>query len=768
MSEEKEKSPEVIVEKKGGILGKLIALLLGIIIGFISCIGGVAILGNFLINKLTMEEGFDYINDFTGQNIDYTQYLNGEYGEKTVMELFGVIGDAIAEISDGTGSLNTLNNISPLIGKAIKGDPDSENMKEGVVEKLAEYGIKIDGDKFMDKVIVKPDDAEENPDLYLGDYLMDCINQTPVGDLFEAMDYELNDLLYQLCYGEEGDEPLTIGGFLGDGLEKKINAIPLATLLTPDTQDAIMMSINYGPTHRYKLEGLDIKMMQLFYQFDAETIMSVEPLFNALTNGSGTVIISLNVQGGTAVINDAPYNVPSNFLLDDQGHTLIVENGKYQTAKLVIELNTGAIKLELTDKNGVALPVQYLKLDAPDTTIKLYAYSDEDLAEEHEIPFEKVKVGDLQSEGSNIIRSIALKDALNVTEETTNKLLLAIAYEKNGETQRARTIDDLWTNGSDIINGIHLADMLHVDLKEPLIAYFIYGKQDVHYQKTLDMTWVPTGEQTELDRPYIAVMKPKYVSVITAVEGENTVEQVYNEYGDQYFGNMVTENGKFYCTINNVKFELVLAEDLYTPLAPIEIEEKTATLYYVYDLNGEQVFFEEPTLGELMAENSPILNNIMGHLTVSDILGDAQAGENKIFTLLRDVAIEDMAVEINKLHIVDIFEDDIYEKDEHGNFLIQSGEKVMKPTWEYLLKGEDDEIHTELTIKNGMSTMIDNMTRNIQKASIADLVADGILTLSDTSKDAYEAYLANPSDTSPFSWTITRILEFALTLTPNI
>ena len=787
MRKEKEtaKDPELIVEKKGGFLGKLIALLLGIVIGFISCIGGVAAIGYFFLKKIKVEEGFNYINDATGQNIDYTQYINGSYGEKTVQELFETIGNTLTGISNGEGTLKDLNDISPLIGKAIKGDPDSELLKEGLVDKLAEYGIQMDGDKFMDRVVVKPDGEAENPDKYLGDYLKNCINETPVGDILEAMDYELNDLSHQLCYGEEGDEPLTIGGFLSDDLTDKLYTIPLETLLNPDTEDKIMLSINYGPTHRYTIvEGAEdpIQMKPLFYQIDLAPILALKELKDALTNANsqykGKAQLVLNAQGGILTYNGNNYPAPTNILLDDSGHALVGEKGKYSQVKLTIDFDKQSLTLELTDKDGEVLPLQYVSIDPnvePGTTItKVYAFEDEKL--ETAIEFKKVTVGDLESEGSDIIRSISLKDALNVTEETKNKLLHAIVYEKNGTTTRERTIDDLWTNGSDIINGIHLADMLHIDLNNHLIAYFLYGKEDVHYKKVVDPEWVrpinpETGLPDETAKPeYIAEMKPKYVSVIEVGEPGNTVQKVYNEYGDQYLGNMTAKNGRFYCTINQVNYELVLAEDLETPLAPIEIEETkdvfyTADLYYVFDLNGKQVYFEEPTLGEFMAEDSPILNNIMGHLTVSDILGDKQAGGNKILTLMRDVPIDQMAVEVNKLCIVDIFEDDIYKKDDDGEFITDGdGKRVMQPTWKYLLTGEDDVLNTDLTIENGMSAMMDNMTRNIQKATIAELVGDKILTLSGESEKLYGKYIENPSayPNSPFGWTITETLEEAL------
>lgn len=747
---------EVVVEKKGGFFGKLIALLLGFIIGLISCLGGVAAFGYFFLTKIKVKEGFDYINGFTGQELDYTQYINGEYGEKTVLDLIGVLSVAVTEISEGRGTLNTLAHISPVVDKLVKGDPDAETPSQGFVGALQDFGLKVNGDDLMNRVLVKPASAmeENNPDVYLTDYIKEGINTMPMGDLFNAMGYPLNDLMFQLCYGTKdkdytydadgnvvmlGDAtPLTIGGFLDEDLMTRFSSMPLESLLSPETDDAIMLSVNYGPTHRYEIQGKNIVMKQLFYRYNAE----------------------------------------EDKLLDDEGYE--VENG----VLTLLNAETRVYQLVLTDAETEETETLYLQ--ANETGDILYAFEDEALTEK--IYFDKITVGDLQEDGSDIIRSITLKDALGVTDKTTNRLLLALAYE--GE--RERTIGDLWTNGSDIINGIHLADMLHVDLSNHLITYFLYGKQDIHYKLVPDPDWVApidpeTGEPVADATPdYLAEMLPRKVAVLDTTKNGQPIREVYNEYGDVCFGTADT-NDFFY--ISGTPYKLVAEPTLGT----LDIEGKEATFYYVYDLNNNQVYFEEPTLGELMAENSPILNNIMNHLTVSDILGEEQADENKLLTLMRDVAIADMATEVNKVRIVDIFESDVYETNTEGEFVDENGfvttnpdEYVMLSTWKYLLTedvldedgnpviGADGEIVTvinkELTISHGMGAMMTNMTRNIQRATMAQLIRDDILVLEGSITEKWEEYEAdetlqnNPNH--PFNLTINGMLNAIFTAMP--
>ena len=201
--------------------------------------------------------------------------------------------------------------------------------------------------------------------------------------------------------------------------------------------------------------------------------------------------------------------------------------------------------------------------------------------------------------------------------------------------------------------------------------------------------------------------------------------------------------------------------------------------------------FEAPTFGMLTAQNSPLLDNAMHHLTVADILGDEATDENNLLSLIGHAPIMDMSKEVEALRIVDIFEDDIYYFDEDGNLTDKDGNltdgegnawtkespEAIKPTWRYLLTDESGKPNPNITIKAGMSSMMTNMTNNIQDATIAQLLDDEILKLEagSTAADNYESYKAaldadpnytpNPI-TNPkhfmFTLTISGLLDLAL------
>ena len=204
---ELEREPKVIVKKKGGFLGKFLALLLGLILGLVAGAGGLVGGIYLLVAKMKIGGAVNTVNSITGLGIDYTQYIDGSYGEKTVLNLVGDALSTVKKISSGEGTLNDLNAISPMVATLVKGSEEKPN--SGIVYELAQKGIKLDGDEFMNRIISKPASVTENkPDIYLTDYILDSINTMSVKELLDllgdgSVDHD-NKILMYLLYGKEG------------------------------------------------------------------------------------------------------------------------------------------------------------------------------------------------------------------------------------------------------------------------------------------------------------------------------------------------------------------------------------------------------------------------------------------------------------------------------------------------------------------------------------------------------------------------------------
>ena len=75
------------VTKKGGAGGKVICLLLGFILGVVGTVGGVGGLGYYAVATVSIKDAVGTVNNLAGTNIEYTDYINEEYGNGTTLSL---------------------------------------------------------------------------------------------------------------------------------------------------------------------------------------------------------------------------------------------------------------------------------------------------------------------------------------------------------------------------------------------------------------------------------------------------------------------------------------------------------------------------------------------------------------------------------------------------------------------------------------------------------------------------------------------------------
>ena len=112
------KKSKVIVKKKGGFLGKVISLLLGIVIGAGGVVGGVAGVGYYAVST-PVKDVMGTVGNLTGTNINYTEYISEEYAKGTVIDLVGETVKIAQNFAGGKGCLNDLVKISPFVGTAF-------------------------------------------------------------------------------------------------------------------------------------------------------------------------------------------------------------------------------------------------------------------------------------------------------------------------------------------------------------------------------------------------------------------------------------------------------------------------------------------------------------------------------------------------------------------------------------------------------------------------------------------------------------------------
>lgn len=736
-----EYEPKVIVKRKGGFLGKFVAFVLGIIFGIVGGLGGVAYAGYFVVTKVKIDDAMNTVNSLAKLEIDYTKYISGDYGQKTVYDLVGDAYKAAMNIATNSGTLQDLDDISPLVYDIIAGKEGEEGFS--IVKFLQAYDVALDADKMMDLIVVKPAPTEGqevtlDPDTYLMDYLMDCVQKMPASKLFDMLHITLNPMLDAIINGANGDDPLSLGQLMGADLMTRVYELPVAMFLENlDKNDTLMMTIAYGPAYRYTVNGSNVDMNHVFYTYNVSEMKLYDGDKNDVTTNLKTVDTSagtatIEINGETQYLKSSPSestaDVVKFYAYTDEAHATAI---KYQETR-VKDLNnlsdTLLNTLTLNDVLGeAAVAGNDLLKNFGDTKIK-------DLPDE----LTTLKIGDLvDTSGNKILQALANEtfetlpsklDTLKVQDvmdiPADNRLLNAVQGTKLNELADkikdlpikdmvdtsgggilAALADSTLSSLNDDLNKVAIAEnLITPDTTNKVVMYLLYGKEGVHYSVGTDgKTITPLQKRVRIDGA-----------------------DVYNEYDEQISG--ATVSGNTY-TDNGVTYYLT---------------DASATLgagwYYVYNDSAhlEKAMYSPTTIADLKG-TSEVLNNVMNRLTLSDVLSEEELANNKVLCHLSDVTISGLSKAIHDLTIEDVFEQDMYITDSNGNFLDANGdittnpdEYVMKHTWEYmLLDPTTGKLHHEYTLEDNMEDLMTNFQKNVQHHKLEKLINDGIIEFED-------------------------------------
>lgn len=335
-----EREDEVIVKQKSGFLGKFLALLLGLILGLVAGTGGLVGGIYLLVAKMKIGSAVNTVNSITGLGIDYTQYVDGSYGEKTVLNLVGDALSAVKKISSGEGTLNDLNAISPMVSTLVKGSDEKPNF--GIVYELAQKGINLDGDEFMNRIISKPKDVTENkPDTYLTDYIFDAVNTMSVVKLLDLLgdgttDHD-NKMIMYLLYGKE-DMHYTSDGTTVTMLQRQVAVFGTSVyneygdeLISSDFADNAFTE--KGVTYKIGGEALDTIPVTVDEETQTATLYYVFE-----ENGETPVLFTLTpisqLQTDSALLN----NIQSRLTLSD-----VLDEDELNENKILKHLSSSTI-----------------------------------------------------------------------------------------------------------------------------------------------------------------------------------------------------------------------------------------------------------------------------------------------------------------------------------------------------------------------------------------------------------------------------------------
>ncbi|MBE5739415.1 MAG: hypothetical protein E7349_01010 [Clostridiales bacterium] len=750
--------PEVV--KKGGFLGKLVALLLGAVLGLLGFFGGIVGAG-YYIGTQPINQAVTSIDSIAGTNLstilfgteDTNGILNKDYAEKYVKDIVGDSFKAIQGLSNG-GTLSDFSTIFPKVDTLV-GD---------LLKITDKYGIPF----TSDGVLKTPFKATEEGQKDFTTYLVDSLKGTVLGDLLTGIGEPPSGLFKYLCYGEKNEDyteddegniemignakKTTVKDLLSGDLMAVFQKVPLAAVALPTVDDSAMLTIAYGRK-------------------------DVTYIINNPTAGKGTE--------ADVTMQFMFYNLKDGKFVDYAGAEV---DGTILESSDV----SGYKKFQLPTEEGEEPTYIYLKEPtAPETRYFVYEKLADATMKEKRFP--KTKLSDVTGDAMGLIDRIYLKDILNVDDdsEKTNAVLESLCYDKDGNPN---TIGQLRNEGGNLVNSIPFDAIMSHDQHAPIVMYLLYGHVGTHYK----MVMVDGNEEPEMLQKFIAIHNGK----------------AYNEYGE------LLKEGSYVLDVTNRQFKVGNGEPYTTytyetstdttediHLRDVDVngdgkmdKKDVAPRSYLF-LNGEEVMFEKSVLGDF-ANNDNKLDTLTAHLTISDIFSASDLEENSILQSLSDCYINDigdeihniklsalfteselnsnkilkslgdstlntlsddinnltignildvnensnsilkalknetlnsMAGAIDKLTVEDVLHDQIYNLNAEGKYLDKDGNvtenkaDAVKGTWVYLLKDkEEGQIKTNYKLLGsnegeGMNCLIENMKHNIHDATLRDL-----------------------------------------------
>ena len=316
----------ILPKKRFGFWGKFVAFLLGFIIGIGSLCGTVFyVAGNVKIKKLT-----NFVGEFAG--FDYQTFVEKDYvsealGDETMMQAIANLGYTAKQ-----------KKLAPFCYYF----PKLQDVIDDFVQDLnKEFGIEAVTSEVL-----------ETPVTEIPTYLSDKISTAELGKIMKATSPtgKLDDLMMELCYGQEGKDyeiideetgeikmingskPTTVGDMSGD-TKGVLNNVMLSHVIKEKRDNKIIMYLLYGK------EGVE-------YYIDENN--EIQPLQMQIAVKDGKVYDFY----GDEMLGEYSWNEEKGLFIDEKG------NKHYLDGRVKNEANEDAT-VEVAE--GVFADLYYVK-----------------------------------------------------------------------------------------------------------------------------------------------------------------------------------------------------------------------------------------------------------------------------------------------------------------------------------------------------------------------------------------------------------------------
>ena len=625
--------------KKGGFWGKFLAVVLGFLFGIIATIGSIAAVGYYLVARMTIRQGIEFVGNLTGKDVDYTDYITDEYANETVMGLVGELQKLSESLSDKTITLADLNAISPLVEKqvtdlsarlaadfriplavnsAYHGEDGSVLDEEGnVIIDASGNVVKKDENGRADFTGKDGEMLVGLMDLPFGEistFLVDSLAPVQVGAVLSAPEVgmltpnsENYDLLMLVCYGDKGNyktneagdivldengnaemlggaKATTFGNLLGfggsGGMEAIIQNMSVAGLMEAtgslDDSDELVRALLYG-----KEEGR--------YTYD-ETEKTVTWL-----------PVSYALQGGEFLRADGvgyAYDAESGAWTSEEGEVIRATAQAATQAAPLSDTSAGEEGGEGAEETPYAVYdaegnlLHYLV----STSANAFEARDEEGNVVKNEPLSLAQLmNSLGGSDGNVMDllgdvEVATLFGLEPSQYESNKVLFALAYGNYGVDfvfegdkvvmlgdAKPLTLSALTSGEFDaVLDGIDVDSLMTINPGDNVMCALAYGTEGVHY------VWTQSGDASSVE------MLPVKYSVKEGVLCDENGEPTDGVRG---------ENGVWTLTFDgNTAYGKEEADGVY--------------LYGTADCSGERLRYRKTTFGDLLDSPEALMNDI--------------------------------------------------------------------------------------------------------------------------------------------------------------
>ena len=642
-----------VIVRKSGFFGKLLALLLGILIGIVAGLGGLVGIVYFALTGFKISELFGFVEQATG-DIPEEEYVGETYLDKTLLEAIMEASGVISGVASGSNTFGDLIEISPFVGTSISSLPDM----------LGGYGIKLTEEELL---------AMSVPDV--APFFQEQIGNIQIAPMLELLGQPVdanNVIMCAILYGEK-DVHYTVVEVDG---EKTVEMLPLTYTLTDGN------FYDYEGT-MYALNGEKWTNENSEYVIKTETAQSADESIS-YAYAIYELVNETEILRYRLALKEGETNVYEVYADDEK------------------QRHSGATITSLASNDFMStlenMPIgDLLSLDASSDPLMLaLAYGEDG----YEIDGETLTVTtatpttlkELKESGSTLAQDLEIATALGLDEnnaESIDKMMRAIAFGKAGEDydvednkivmkegKSPKKIRDL---NADLIKTLTISDVIDVnetdgDDKSPAILIAL--------------------KDTAIGNLSTTIKTMPLKSIIPEAETNTILRHLANSTID----NLATN-------INNLSIQQVFCDDIYEKVYFADYGTATPTQVYL----KEGKYYTDATYTTEYTGSASIIDLFIAKnsKTTSD------AGECQY--LYHDPAD-------NAYHYYNVTT---------ATESTETGKPVLTGVWYFLLTkdGEEQEDY-KLT---QTSHLVDNMTENVQKATLQELHDNDLLVFNDPS-----------------------------------